>query len=86
VIVPRSPYEPVTGEMWDALRNAWPNGARLTVAFRLARDVDTCARLLAGEPVERGSLDPDGLAWARERRFVTIAPLIYVPDEEPVAA
>jgi hypothetical protein len=40
--------------------------------MRLARDIDTCERLLLGEPVDRARLDPDGLAWATQKRLVRL--------------
>jgi hypothetical protein len=86
VIAPKSASEPISAEMLEALREAWPNGVRLTAAWRLARDVDTLSDLLAGLPVDRDRLDPAGVAWARERRFVTLGPLFRFAGEEPLAA
>jgi hypothetical protein len=37
--------------------------------MRLARDVDACADLLNGLPVDESRLDPCGLAWAIQMRF-----------------
>jgi hypothetical protein len=86
VIVPHNPYEPLTDEHRAALKAAWPNAARLSAAWRLARDLHTLEQLLRGEPVHRDRLDPEWLAWASARDFVTLGPLFYFDDEEPVAA
>jgi hypothetical protein len=43
---------------------------RVWVAMRVARDVDACHDLLAGLPVDESRLDPLGLAWALQMRFV----------------
>jgi hypothetical protein len=40
--------------------------------MRLARDVDACHALLAGEPVDESRIDPRGLAWAIQMRFVRL--------------
>lgn len=42
------------------------------VAFGIAKDITTVDSLLAGHPVDRDRLDPDGLAWALERRLVRL--------------
>jgi aryl-alcohol dehydrogenase-like predicted oxidoreductase len=72
VIVPRNPHEPLTPEMLEALRDAWPHPERIVVAMRVAGDVDTCAALLRGDPVNPDRLDQEGLRWARERRLVRL--------------
>ena len=72
-IVPRDPWEPITEEMWAALREAWPNGERLAAAWRLAPDVDTCSDLLAGVPVSAGRLDQEALFESRRRSLVTLS-------------
>jgi hypothetical protein len=40
------------------------------VAFRLARDVETCERLLLGQPVSPDRCDQDELAFLRSLRLV----------------
>lgn len=65
-------FEPITDAMWAQLRAAWPDGARLETAWRLALDVDTLAALLADRPVNPDRIDPEGLAWAREQRYVRL--------------
>jgi hypothetical protein len=45
---------------------------RVWAAMRLARDVDTCHDLLAGLPVDESRLEPLGLAWAMQMRFVRL--------------
>ena len=72
MIVPRSPYESITEEQWAALRERWPHPYRLVVAMRLARDGETCAELLRGEPVDPDRLDPEALRWARDRLLVRL--------------
>lgn len=72
MIVPRSPYEPITADMWRQLRERWPHPYRLAVAMRLARDVETCAELLSGEPVDPDQLDPEAVRWATERLLVRL--------------
>jgi hypothetical protein len=55
---------------------AWPNAQRLDVAFRLALDVEACAALLRGEPVDPSRLDQAELAKAREKTLVRlVAPI-----------
>jgi hypothetical protein len=44
----------------------------LWVAMRLARDVEACRDLLDGVGVDESRLDPAGLAWALQMRFVRI--------------
>lgn len=78
-------FEPITDAQWAQLRAAWPDGARLETAWRLARDVDTLAALLAGKPVNPDRIDPAGLAWARERRYVQLARPIDVLLEDEAA-
>jgi hypothetical protein len=45
---------------------------KVWVGMRLARDVDTCHALLAGDAVDESRLDPLGLAWAVQMRFVRL--------------
>jgi hypothetical protein len=45
---------------------------RVWVAMRVARDVGTCCDLLEGKPVDESRLDPLGLAWALQMRFVRL--------------
>jgi hypothetical protein len=45
---------------------------RIWVAMQLARDLEACRALLRGEPVDPSRLDPAGLAWATERRLVSL--------------
>jgi hypothetical protein len=71
-IVSRDPHDPITAEQWDALRERWPHADRIKVAFALASDIDTCAALLRGEPVDPDRLDPERVAWAREHRLVQL--------------
>jgi hypothetical protein len=40
--------------------------------MRLAKDLETCRLLLAGEPVDEDHLEPLGLAWALQMRFVRL--------------
>lgn len=54
----------------ERLRKVWPNPYRIDVALRLARDVDTAAALLRGDPVPSDSLDQGQLAWLRRRLLV----------------
>ena len=58
--------------MWSALRERWPHPYRLVVAMRLARDVETCAELLRGDPVDPDRLDLEALRWATERLLVRL--------------
>jgi hypothetical protein len=82
LIVPRDPYEPITAEMQEALRAAWPDGERLTIAWRLARDLDALRDLLAGRPVSADRLDREALFTARRRSLVQLrAPLELVHVE-----
>lgn len=54
------------------LNAAYPNPARIIVAIRLARNVDTCAALLAGEPVDPANIDTTQLRWAKQRLLVRL--------------
>lgn len=72
MIVSRDSSVPVTAEQWGALRERWPHADRVAVALRLAQDVDTCAALLDGDPVDPARLDASGLAWARKRALVRL--------------
>jgi hypothetical protein len=72
VIASRNPHVPIAPEQWGELRRCWPDGARLTAAWRLARDPETCADLLRGLPVDRDRLSPEGLAWSLEHRLVRL--------------
>lgn len=56
----------------ERVRALWPHPYRLVVAQRLARDVDTCAELLAGAPLDPARLNPEGLQWARTRTLVRL--------------
>jgi hypothetical protein len=71
-VVSRDSCDPITAEQRDELWRRYPSVERLDVAFRLAVDVDTCADLLLGQPVERGRLDAKALRWARVRRLVRL--------------
>jgi hypothetical protein len=70
--VPRDPWSPISAETWQRLRESWPNGERLTLAWRLARDVDTLGDLLLGLPVDPDRIDRVELARARTRRLVRL--------------
>jgi hypothetical protein len=72
VIAPRDPWVPVSPGQWEELRRRWPHPYRLVVAMRLARDVETCAELLCGEPVDPDRLDREALRWASERLLVRL--------------
>jgi hypothetical protein len=83
VIVPRDVDEPYTAEMRKALEAAYPTGAKLLTAFRLARDVDTCSDLLVGVPVDQSRLDQDVLVAARRHSLVALhAPIELVNVQE----
>ena len=47
--------------------------AAVDVALRVAADLDACRDLLLGLPVDPARLDPAGLTWASERRWVQLA-------------
>ena len=70
--VPRDPHQPMLFEHWYFLRRDYRDTTRLDVAFRLAKDVETCAAILAGLAVARERLDPDGLTWAMEPSYVQL--------------
>jgi hypothetical protein len=44
----------------------------LKAAWKLARDVETLADLLAGCPIDQNRLNPEGLRWAMEHRLVRL--------------
>jgi hypothetical protein len=58
--------------MLAALRERWPHPYRLVVAMRLARDVETCAELLLGLPLDPDRLDAEAVRWAGERLLVRL--------------
>ena len=57
---------------WATLAQRWPHPERLQVAFRLAKDLDTCQQLLDGQPVDPGRLDPAELRKAKQRLLVRL--------------
>jgi hypothetical protein len=59
--VPLDPHAPIPPEVWDRLRERWPDGARLRKVFLLAPTVDVAEALLRGESVPEVVLDPDGV-------------------------
>jgi hypothetical protein len=71
-IIPRDINQPITTEMMVQLRAAWPNAARLNVAWRLAKDVDTLEALLAGQPVDPERIHQGELERAFEPRLVQL--------------
>jgi hypothetical protein len=86
MIVPRDPWQPIRAEIWAKLERRWPNAERLVTAWRLARDIDTCADLIAGRPVDQARLDPEAVFAARRKSLVTLtAPIDLVNVEERAA-
>ena len=63
---------PPTPTKWAQLRADYPSAGRISVAMRLALDVQVCADLLAGRPVDPARLDAAELKRARERRLVRL--------------
>ena len=84
-IVPKDPHEPITPEMWQALRDAYPNTERLATAFALALDTDACSDLLAGRPVAPERLDHAEAAKARRASLVRLVAPIDLLLEESAA-
>jgi hypothetical protein len=78
--------KPITPEHWAGLRAAYPDTLRIFVAMQLARDVEACAALLSGKPVDPLRLDPRELERASARRLVrldmTMLDLLKTPVEE----
>jgi hypothetical protein len=72
VIAPANPLQPLPTGWRERLVARWPDGARLDAAWRLARDLETLADLLAGLPVAASRLDPDALVEARRRSLVQL--------------
>lgn len=85
-IVPTDTFEALTPTMRAELEQRWPNGERLVWAWRLARDVETCADLIAGHPVEESRLEPDALFEARRRRLVQLRAPIELLNIDRAAA
>jgi hypothetical protein len=71
--LPLDPYEPIPDGYWDRVKQAWPNGARLTAAWEMAADLDTLRDLLNGLPVDVSRLRPEGYRLARQTRQVTLS-------------
>lgn len=80
MIVPRDPHVPISAEAWARLRERWPDGERLSWAWRLARDLDALADLIAGRPVSASRLDPEALFEARRRSLVQLRSPIELVD------
>jgi hypothetical protein len=82
-VIPPDPWEPLPEGWREQLAERWPDAERLEWAWRLARDVDTCADLIAGLAVSAGRLDPDALFEARRRSLVQLrAPIELVNVQE----
>ena len=76
MIAPRDPWQPLPPDWREQVTAKWPNAERLSWAWRLARDPETCGALIAGHPVDQRRLDPDALLEARRRSLVQLrAPL-----------
>jgi hypothetical protein len=71
-VVPPDPFEPIPKAAWEKLRRRYPHPARIMVALEVARDLETCRALLAGEPVAASRLDPVGFDRASRRRLVRL--------------
>ena len=75
-MIVREAFEPLTPEQWARLRANYPDTLRIFVAIQLARDVDACAALLRGEPVDPSRLDRAQLEKARVKCLVQfVAPI-----------
>jgi len=63
-IVPESPYEPITLDMWFQLRVAYPDDYMREVekAMTIATDLQACEALLRGESVPADRIDWDQAA------------------------
>ena len=72
VIVSRDPHLPLTLGQREELERAYPEAQRLLAAIKLARDLDACADLLAGRPVDSARLDQAELASAKRRTLVRL--------------
>lgn len=71
-IASSGPGEDGTVAQRDRLRAAYPNAERVYVALMLARNIDTCAALLRGEPVNPELLDRGQLERMRARKLVRL--------------
>lgn len=71
-IIPRDITTPITADMRRRLRERWPNGERLTIAWRLAKDLETLEALLLGQPVDPSRVNQDELQRALEPRLVQL--------------
>lgn len=71
-IIPLDILELITPDMRRQLREAWPNAERLNVAWRLAKDLETCEALLLGQPVDPSRIDQNELERALEPRLVQL--------------
>lgn len=71
-IVPSNPWEPITPFMWERLHARWARPERIVTAMRLAKNLDTCRALLAGEPVSPGRVDQVELRKAERQRLVRL--------------
>ena len=77
-------HPPSLGER-EALERCWPNAERLAAAIAVARDVEVCAALLAGRPVDAARLDPAALERAKQARLVRLCSPIDCLGKEDAA-
>ena len=70
-----------TPDWLTVLQVARPCTQHTSVAIRLAKDVEACAALLRGEPVDPARIDPGELFTARRKRLVQlVAPVDLIEN------
>lgn len=80
--LPLDPLQLIPDGYWDRVREAWPDGARLTAAWEMAADLPTLRDLLDGYPVDVSRLNRDGYRLCRQRRLVTLSrPVDLLPGQ-----
>ena len=87
LVVSPNPYIPLPDGWRERLAAMWPDGARLTWAWRLAGDFHALADLIEGRTVDAARLDDRALvAASREQLVQLIAPAtLFSIEQERVA-
>lgn len=84
MIVPPDVFVPYTPAHAAALEQKYPHAytQRIQYALEVSLDLETCAALLRGEPVDPSRLDRQALERLKQRRLVQlVAPVdLLLPD------
>lgn len=78
----------ITPQEYDRLvllENRWRDPTRILVAFRLAKDLDTCRDLLTGIPVHPSRIDQNALHEAKQTTYVQLVAPISILEPQIAA-